>query len=43
MHNQVGPQGWFPISMNAILEATLLIYTSLVAESWIFLLTHDLP
>ena len=31
------------ISMNAVLEPTLLIHTSLVAESWIFLFTHDLP
>ncbi len=28
---------------NAVLEPTLLIHTSLVAESWIFQFTHDLP
>ncbi len=31
------------ISMNAVLEPTLLIHTSLVAESWIFQFTHNLP
>ena len=28
---------------NAVLEPTLLIHTSLVAESWIFQFTHNLP
>ena len=31
------------ILINAILEPTLLIHTSLVTESWIFQFTHDLP
>ena len=31
------------ISMNAVLEPTLLIHTSLVAESLIFQFTYDLP